>query len=462
MVKVKAFVTKYAYWLFLCGLVALIAGACFTDLSWVVLVYIAGCAVLLTPEQLVATFMFTWCFDGLPCFTGSPLNGFLWYYLLLLLAGHYFYTYLVERRGRVNGRLLLVTSVFCLYVVLRSFPLNAGIVYPIYTFGLFVLVYEQREKLAFTNLLKVLAVGLIVSGVLGLLYYVSPYLKNLFLILPAEYGSMEPYAHDYYRFQGLTRWCTQYAGLATIVVGGLLLAKYQKRLNDYWFYGLFVPVFIFAYQTLTRTFLLCALVALIIFAVAVCWRDRRQAWRTLVPLAGILVAVAVIFFTATMGNFERIFHDNAMEGAPLEVSKITDEDWAAIKEGDGSYYDILGRRVLWSFYASDWVSSVTNLLWGQGVTHVLFSASTPHNWYLYFVWKYGLVGLVLFGAMFALMINWRQWRTKRFWVRLAPCLILVVPILLHGVFDDNGYWAPMSIILLILWCSEQPRLVVSA
>ena len=456
MVKVKAFVTKYAYWLFLGGLAVLLFGACFTNLNWVILIYLAGCAVLMTPEQLVATLFFTYCFDGLPLD-----EVFIHYYLLSLLAGHYLYQ-LIERRGRVSGRLALVTMVFCLFILLRAWPLRYYTVVVIFDIIMFFLVYEQREQFVFTNLLKVLAVGLIVSGVLGLLHNVSPYLKRIFSYLPAEFGSMEPYAHDYYRFQGLTVWCTQYAGLATVVVCGLLLAKYQKRLNDYWFYGLFVPVFIFAYQTLTRTFLLCVLVALIIFAVAVCWRDRRQAWRTLVPLAGVLVAVAVVFFTATMGNFERIFHDDAMAGgSDWDLSQITEDGWADIKAGDGSYYDLLGRRVLWSLYASDWVSSVTNLLLGQGVSHVLFSAHTPHNWYLFLAWRYGVVGLVLFGTMFALMVNWRHWCTKRFWQRLAPCLLLVVPLLLQAVFDDNGFWAQMGLVFMIVWCREQPRLVVT-
>ena len=458
MVKVKEFVTKYAYWLFLGGLVALLTGACFADLQWVILAYIVVGGVLLTPEQLVATMLFMYCFDGL------PLLSFTRYYLLLLLAVHYFYAAIIERRGGVNGRLLLVTLGLCLFIILRASPFNAGLIFQLATFCLFFLVYEQRDKFVFTHLLKVLGVGLIVSGVLGLLYNISPYMKTLFEFLPAEYGATGgEYAHDYYRFQGVTCWATHYAGIAIVVICGLLLAKYQKRLNDYWFYGLFVPVFIFAYQTLTRVFLLCALVSLIIFAVF-CWlRDRQQAWRTLVPLGCILLAVAVIFFTATMGNFERIFHDNAMAGgSDWDLSQLTDEDWAAIMKGHDTFCDILGRRVLWPLYASDWVSSIPTLFFGEGVTHVLFSAYTPHNWYLFFVWRYGLVGIVLFATMLALMVNWHQWRTKRFWLRLAPCLIFLVPILLHGVFDDNGFWAPMSIILMILWCREQPRLVVAA
>lgn len=458
MVKVKAFVTKYAYWLFLAGLSALFCGACFTNaLDWTILIYVAACSVFFTPEQIVATTILIRCFDGLT-FGYSRLVIYLFFMLVTQYA-----IAVAQRRQTVSTRVLLVLFVFSMTFLLRMLmdksPFGLICLYRITDFGTIFLVYELRKQLDWWRILRVLAIGLIISGVLGLLVNVSPFLQTLFDPLPAEHGNSE-YAHEYYRFQGLTVWSTQYASIATVVVGGLLLAKYQKRINNYWFYGLFVPVYLFGYQTLTRTFLLCVVVALILFTVFCFVRDRRQAWRTLLPLAGVLVAVSVIFFTATMGNFERIFHDNAMAGGSewdfTEV--IPPEAWEEMKHGDGTYYEYLGRKEFWAFYASDFCHSPVTILLGRGITHVFYAGHTAHNWYLFFAWKYGLSGIALFGTMLALMVNWRGWRTKQFWTRWWAGLIMVIPWLVQAVFDDNGFWAQMSIMLVILWCATQPRL----
>lgn len=453
VVKVKAFVVKHAYWFFLAGLSALFAVACFGDIDRWLCLYIAVCSVLFTPEQLVTTIFIMFCFDGL-IFNYS----YVLIYLFCLLVTQFAYQVFAHRRS-VTQRPLMVLLVLCAVIMLRMWtgqvrPIMA--LYRIISFGLFYLVYAWRDQFNFGRVLRVVSIGLIISGVLGLLYYVSPWLRSLFVLEPAENGNSE-YVNVYYRYQGLTCHSTQYAGLGATLLCALLLAKYKKQINDYWFYGLFVPIYIFTYQSLTRTFLLVIVIALMVFAVFCVLRDRKQAWRTLVPLAGVLVAVSVVFFTATLGFWERIFHDDAMVNDYWGVKKFTEADWEAIKQGDGTYARKLGRADMWPLYWQDFTQSITNLLFGRGVGHFLFAGYTPHNWYIYFPWRYGLVGVVLFGVMMGLMFNWRLVRQKRYWQRVVPLLILLLPMLVQAVFDDNGFWAQLTIILAIMWCYEQSQ-----
>gem|GEM_PF-67705 len=416
--------------------------ACFSNaFAWVAAVYIVLFALVLHKEtQIVGLLLFVHCFYALFYYhriAGISLDVILVGILILILLGLYIFR-LIKRELKLNWKTLIPIALFLVYVVL---PFHQYVwrdfFAMVFFFTIVYVVYESRRQIDFRRVVRVFVWGLLLSCSFALLRNVSSVLASKMELV---------YYLDLARFQGLTYHPNTLTKLLILAISALLILKYKNKISWTELAITVVPMFVFGYLTVSRSFVVAIVIALLFFIVFYFLHDKV---RTLAFLGATLVVMCIvcgIFWNVTKLYFERI-SDKLVGTAEvnlmsnwfnLGVSEFTDEfdaqsaEWQNAVMAGEIYYDP-GRPSLQALYMRDWSSSTQTIWLGRGISRPLIGQMSAHNLFIQELWKHGLVGFMFYLAMILGAINWKKFKQIR---RYMAGLIVLVPYILITLVEQ--------------------------
>ena len=203
-------------------------------------------------------------------------------------------------------------------------------------------------------------------------------------------------------------------GLAFLI---FLLQKRQCSLNK--FFTLYMALSIIGFLTLSKAFFICFLL-LSMYLVAVLFNNSKVVCISFC----IAMVIGVLFVLFVFNDF---------------FTKLFSRFVNAVGE---SFIDKLltGRVSVWKEYIDLWTTSPITIIFGCGVTSLTSKVAQygihPHNDYIYFLYRYGIVGTVLIVATLISFIIYSK-NKKNFKLRnmllFAMCLILSLEECITGL-----------------------------
>ena len=302
-------------------------------------------------------------------------------------------------------------------------------------FALLYLILKQKENINFFKIARMFMIGFLIAGVLGLFAFVSTRLQSVMsLIVYHKFAYMT-------RFNGLFKLPNTLAIMASVVFAMSLYMLYNKKMNlEAHVYV--VGSFALGYVTLARSFLYSAAICFAIFAVAIIVRDKKNCYKTLLPILAEAAIIMLIFFNHSEIHFKR-------GGMSDLVNGYND---AANSENLDKIADP-GRGGLIKKYAKDYLSSAFIVLFGRGLDYPWFGGLSSHNTYLQGFWNTGLVGVAL--LMVVAFVYLKKFTKMKNVVLLKSIVcdvglyVLLIPIL-AVMFIENLFMNMQMIIVVTI------------
>ena len=410
--KFWAFYTRWRLPLNLAVLVLLFFGNCF----W------GGMVFIVYPVLLAMV-----CFDNfanavsysvavLPFFALNGWVGFLFFLLCLSAFVIKFYaTVFFVEKFRPRWSILIVIGLFIVYCLLPIGPYNQDLwsktAYLLVIFIMLVVIIGKPAIVRLRLNIRLLAITLLLSSLMGCLRPFSPYLSSV--ITPI-------YSNGWLRFSGLYVHPNALAMMCMLLVALFvyLIVSRQAKLSDYL---LMFALTALGLATLSKNCLIVMAVAYLVIFVCL----LRRNWAPTV-VASLVVLTVVIGFCCTHNTLVSDYCGRFIGG------------WSA---GDGftSFMNNLTtyRYELWVNYCTYLGQNPLVLFFGAGLgagpvllpRENLYPQS-PHNFLLAIVYQLGLVGTVLFVTAVVLLIidlkrRHPQLLNRAIWV---PLLIYLLPL----------------------------------
>lgn len=370
--KIDNFFLKNRLYINFLLLIILFTAHCFA--SWVAYIVFPILAVMTLADNLENGLSYImW---SLPFCMLSPFVSLIFYLCIIVAYIIKFYLiFFIKDKGKLHWLELLLIALFFLYAVLPIGPYTFNKLFKIVIILIiFSALIGMSKKLSVLRIgfnIKVLAISLVLSCGLGLLWFVSPYLKTIITY---------PSSTDI-RFQGLFSQ-TNLLGMICAVVLSILAYQIIKNRKGWLDIALFVGVAGCGISTISKNFLILFCVILLSLFIAMMFINWK---RTLI--FGIVVASVVLVAYFIKPDFFQTyisrFVGNLTAGSSFEqiMNTLTTGRWNLWK-GTFSY---LGTHPL-------------NLVFGRGLGAPAIEglSYSAHNAYFSMIDQLGIVGSILF------------------------------------------------------------------
>lgn len=401
-------------------------------LSTLVLLYIVG-----NTNDILCAFLFYYPFQLITVL--GPIQKITMIFLLgiRLLIG------LIKKERKLHIPQLVLAISFVVYISVpfyRSVTISSLYIYYV-VIALIYLVFELKDEIDITELVKAYCIGIIISSLMSLFRPISSYLNSI-LFIPAG---------EYTRLASLTENPNYFVRGTLPVLCMLLVLKYYKKIGNIGFTLLFFPTFIFSYLTISRNFILSFLIALAIFVVMYLIKYKNKAIKFLLIFTLSLTFVCGIFFPVTKAylfrfeNSPELTSSMLVEDVSSNKTTITnsisrgylflsdyiegsDEWWEAVKTGKIKYDP--GRIGIWKLNLKDWSLSWISVLFGKGIGAPQVGQMHAHNIFIEELRHLGLVG---FSLLIAFIVSTFVGKVKL--KKLLPFTIFILPILFFDSFE---------------------------
>lgn len=451
MSKLRALIKNKGEFIGYCVLaVLLFCGCFFTAFAWIAAAYVILFAFFMRKEtKIIGLILFVNCFYVIFRIGKISLNNeyeqvktYTLYEMILgilkLFVIMLYVLRIIRKEKKINLELLVPVIAFLVYVALPVHDCNWYEFIPLaLSFGSLYVIYELRKEFNFVRLTRVFVAAIVLSCVFALFKNVSPLLyKNMVLI----------YSYGKIRFIGLTSYSLHLGAFCMVAIAALLILKEKNKLSHFEFYVMFVPVFVFGYLTLTRAFIITVAASLIVFAVFYLIHNKTKALPFLFSLLVIIGIVALICFDCTEILLNRFIdpHEAANSGDAVSsgIQGVLENTFMMDPE----------RRELLTLYLKDWSSSIYTMLFGRGISSVVYSLNS-HNLFVQILWEHGLIGIVFYIVILVSMINWKKLKGKKPYLII---LILLIPYLLFASVElmYSDYIAILFMITLVGWLDQ--------
>ena len=243
------------------------------------------------------------------------------------------------------------------------------------------------------------------------------------------------------RYEGLTTHPMQLAGLALVAISVLMLLKHKRYISLLEFFILFVPVFVFGYMTISRTFLIAIAVVVLLYLIfELCKRKNiASSFIFFVVIALIIGCVMLIFKDVTntfFVRFESAYYESWIPGLEYGMDEDIFKEFLA-----GNIPAALNRTDMIKYYLMDWSSSPKSILFGRGISRKAIGGLNSHNILIQKIWEHGLIGCAFYFTILICSINWKKLKKIKDYL---SSLIIVIPFFMFLLieliyFDFPGY-----------------------
>ncbi len=349
------------------------------------------------------------------CFLGQEIGLILFLVCALVFLVKAYIVSFVNNKLKFDKILLFLILILFLYVLLQFNRINSVTLINLSILILIILSFYlcilARENLDFSLILRVFAISILISAILGLFSFFSPYLKSF--IVPFSLGE------NLIRYSALFTHPNMLAVLCEIALAFLTCKILIK--SNILDIVLFVLVSLVGLSTFSKTFIIIfALILLTIFVRLMILNYKKTLLFSL-PILFLVVIFFVIFpnlFTTIVNRF------------------FTSTD------GIDSVKDFLdtfttGRFSLWVSYLSAIFSSPLYFFFGHGLGASTISNLGAHNTFITLFYQLGFIGFVLF----AFIIGYLTYRAVKVYRFNKFALIPIIAITLLLFIEDLLFFA---------------------
>lgn len=362
-------------------------------------------------------------------------------FITLMLFGCYVY-HVIRNKQKINFKTLIPIILFLIYVILPFHQYNWQDFFAmLFFFIIMYTVFERRKSFDFCRIVRVFVIGIIISCFFAMFSGVSPVLmENL---TTSTYGGIT-------RFQGLSFHPNTLNRFIVIAICCLLVLKYKNKISFTEFLFYFIPLFIFGYLTISRSFVFTSFVGIIIFSVFYLVRNKIKALSLISILLCIIFVIGGCFFNISKIYTQRILGETTSsfsiinedldwnDFSILNLQETFDNKPEAWKQDvlDGKVFFDPGRPGLNEIYLRDWANSSKSIWFGYGISKPLIGQMSSHNLFIQELWKHGIVGYLFYLAILICSINWKKLKNLK---RCLPGLIILVPYLMFTFIEQCLY-----------------------
>ncbi len=332
--------------------------------------------------------------------------------VLIYILKFYWILYIREK-SKPNIALLVSIGAFLVYCALPTGKYNANlfaklaILFLIFTCVIMIIKKPNVIRLGFN--IKILSVSLLLSCLLFLTYFISPYLQSFI--------TFDMASDKIRRFEAFLTQPNVFAMMCEILLAALAYFIISKQAS--WKeYSLFILLTIAGLTTFSKTFLI--IVCVIYFAIFVSWLIKSPI-KTLV-ITSIAVGIIVIIGVFNM-KLVMVFYNRFMGGFKY----------------CNSFADFMnmittGRAHLWIVYLSYLGENPLALFFGRGLGAPLLDVYSAHNSFISMIYQLGLVGVALFVVAIVFMVLEFK-KNNKYKLNKAICLPWIVLTLMLMVED---------------------------
>ena len=244
-------------------------------------------------------------------------------------------------------------------------------------FALFYLIFAMRQDFSISQAMNYMFGGVLTGCALALISLVFPMYQ--YNVIPSS------------RFSAFIN-CTNYLYMRAIFVLAYYMYRYlNKKLSAWSFTIIYLLCAIITLSTLSKTgIVMLALFSLIFFVLFL-----KQDFKKRIKYAGMLLAVAIIlclichkFILTVWNRFAASFGSDNMIGSLLT-----------------------GRDLIWKLYFEKIFKNPFTVLFGHGLLAEqifiasIFGPTETHNFYIFLLYRFGIVGTIFLGYIIYLFMK---------------------------------------------------------
>lgn len=313
-----------------------------------------------------------------------PIGIYMYFACIVLYEIKFHYiAYFIDKK-EPSKALLIVTGLFVAYSLLPIGDYNINLIIKLCAVltivSLFTLFTRYPNDLRLRFNIRVLSYGLLVSAVYSLFFFVSPYLRSIF----AYYNLSETII----RFPALFANINTLAMVCEITLSVLTYFIVRKQATAVDTIS-FVILSIMGLATISKTFIILYGIMVLILLVH-CFKENPFKTLLCLTVAAFLVLCLVVMKTDFVIKYSKRF--------------ISDDFFTA-SLADKLSYMTTGRYDLWVDMLRYIGDNPHILLIGAGLGGDKVSIESPHNFFITALYNFGIIGLIIFVALFAVLFR---------------------------------------------------------
>jgi len=383
--------------------------------TWLISMILIAAGVITTPLLSLAAFVICICFSlfspssdtisllvGLiPCanvFKTSPgsTSLFTFFEIFVVLA-------LILKSRKIKSGVFIPVALLAMYMLLFSAN-DLNVLFIIKMLIALIFIYyalPNISKADVVNITYMLSLAMLISLILSMNSTYSPYIEPYFQDINFLFDTSGK-ATDILRISGFIG-DPNYSSIPILISLTLLcFLYYQKKINNF-FWLLFVPLLILGFFSYSKSYFLCALM-LIFFLIIFVLAPKHKGWAVISTMA--IVVLGILAFSGKIELFNTTlerFIGNDVTSGRSDLNKAyleyIFEDWKIFLFGDGI---------------------ITEKFAG--------AANNVHNIYIELLYRFGLVGGVIYIVSLLTCCNSLSQKTftKKQFINYMPILFIVV------------------------------------
>ncbi len=416
--KLKEFFKKYNKLFFTAVITLLLFFANLCSPLWIVATVLTFVFyIFLNIGEIVAFSMYFNMFSGIETFyIASLLCGFAVIVVKYIID-------LSKKRAKFYPLPFALTMIFVILFSLINYGYNSSgalqgaLIISLLFVSYFLFVY--RKQINVDESFKALMIGILVSAVLGLVSMIIP-----------------NFAHKIYHFDGtykrLRLLCLHQNHLAIICLFAISYYVYKiaNGKGKLWVNLVYcVVLFVIGLFTMSKAFIVVAVLIVLYLLVFAVKKYKLKSLKAIIPCLVVFVIICTCAHELVMKIINRFVAYNTTSSF---INQIT-----------------TGRSGIWYEYFSEISSSILKMLFGVGLFSKELVAIGPHNVLVYFMYRTGIVGLVLLAMLIWSYINSYDGKLALSFKNCLPLFVFIIIAMEEMIFSDRFFFFMVFAIILI-------------
>lgn len=351
----------------------------------------------------------------------SPLSYILvynQYNIYILIAVAYMAVTLIKKRYAVGVITLVFLLFYCVCFANFDAPLNIGqFIYPMLLM-LLIFVCQNAKKKDYKRYVDYFLAGFIISAIIGFFKDQIPLIQNILdsdiLYIDGVETSM-----NIIRYSGLSYDPNFFALIDCILIAVLLVSETRMNFIKLMTICFLVVVGLF---TFSKSYVILLGIIVIIFAL-----KNKKMLKTMFI---VLIGGSCLLLAEKYSNLSLLSLIEARFSSANGVNDLT-----------------TGRTEIWTEYIRYIFGNAKCLFWGDGF-NTFSLRKAAHNTYIDFIYRFGIVGTILWWRYFALSNSYIKKVNGKKTLLNVPGLVLLLGVFFLSAFHFQQFWCCIFLVMI--------------
>ncbi len=361
-------------------------------------------------------------------------------YTFILLMVKYIID-VVKKREKIYVLPLSLTGAIILIFSLIFYEVNDyGAMQGVLIIAIFLLAYLlfcYRKQIDAEACFKYLAIGLIVSLIVGFILYAIPIAK-MFSFKDWGYGMVgvkQRLFHDDGTYKRLlllnfheNHLCAICVAVLSFIVYYFLSKNNNKSLKQIIFYSFaFIIAAAIGILTLSKAFIILFVLILIFALIMAVVVYKKKSLKIVIPTLVVAIVLCIIFRNKISTIIERFL----------------------FKDSSGNLFDKIttGRMNIWKQFLAETFSTPLKALFGVGIFTKDIVDIGPHNLYIAVLYRFGIFGIIAIGFLVWSYLREINYKLKCSFISIFPLLILLLLAMQEACIDERLFFIFLSMLI---------------